>query len=55
MQRVHRLLDDNGNKVIALDMKLPKAEYDSVQVLFWNGASDKPIWIDGLNVASFNE
>ncbi len=55
MQRVYRLLDENGSKVIALDMKLPKVEYDSVQVLFWNGAGENPIWIDGLNVASFNE
>jgi len=55
MIRVYRLLGDNETRTISLDMKLPHASYDSVNVLFWNGGSDKPLWIDDLEVRAFNE
>lgn len=56
MIRVYRLLGDHQTRNIAIDMKLPAAAvYDSVNILFWNGASDKPLWIDSLEVKAFNE
>jgi hypothetical protein len=55
MERVYRLLDDGETKNISLDMRLPRTNYDSIHVLFWNGGSDKPIWIDNLEVSVFNE
>jgi len=53
MERVYRVLTDQDTKTINLDVKLPEAACDSVHILFWNGSSDKPIWIDDLKVFSF--
>ena len=55
MIRVHRVLNDWETKTIPLDMKLPQRSYDSVNVLFWNGNSDKTIWVDNIEAFSFNE
>ncbi len=55
MIRVYRLLGENETKSISLDMKLPKKGLDEIDILFWNGASDIPIWIDDLKVWGFNE
>ena len=55
MIRVYRMLDDGGNKDLSLDMKLPEAHFDSVEIQFWNGDSDKELGIDSLKVWSFNE
>jgi hypothetical protein len=54
MIRVYRILADQQTKTISLDMKLPAADYDSVNVLFWNGSSDKQLWIDDLKVTVFD-
>ncbi len=53
MERIYRVLNDGETKTISLDVKLPEATFDSVNVLFWNGSSDKPIWIDDLKAWSF--
>ena len=55
MIRVYRLLNDGDNKDISLDMKLPKAHYDSIQVVFWNAGSDKELGIRDLKIWEFKE
>ncbi len=55
MIRVYRLLDNNQTRDITIDLNLPGASFDSVNVLFWNGGSDKPLWIDDLKVDAFSE
>jgi hypothetical protein len=53
MVRVTRLLDHNETKNISIDMHFPDTNVDSVHVLFWNGGSDLPIWVDNLKVWTF--
>ncbi len=55
MIRVYRLLDNNQTRNISVDMKLPEAGFDSVNVFFWNGGSEKPLWIYNLEVKAFTE
>ena len=55
MIRVYRLLDNNQTRNISIDMKLPGVSFDSVHVFFWNGGSDKPLWIYNLEVKAFTE
>lgn len=55
MVRVHRMLHDWDRKEVPLYMKLPETAYDSVNILFWNGNSDKTIWIDHIEASAFNE
>jgi len=55
MVRVYRSLGDGETKKITVDMKLPKQKFDSVNILFWNGGSERPIYIDSLKLWSFNE
>ena len=53
MIRVYRLLGVNDTKNISIDMKLPEAPYDSVNIFFWNADSDKPLWISDLQTVTF--
>jgi len=55
MVRVYRLLGDGETKRISVDMRLPQQKFDSVNILFWNGGSVYPLYIDSLKVWSFNE
>jgi hypothetical protein len=54
MIRVYRVLDAQETKDISLDIKLPSATYDSVNILFWNADSDVPLQINTLQVKTFN-
>jgi len=53
--RVDRVLWNGSTKNISIDMKLPPGDYDAVNILFWNGGSEYPIYIDSLRAWSFNE
>jgi hypothetical protein len=55
MMRVYRLLDNNETRDVSIDMKLPETSFDSVNVLLWNAESDKPLWVDNLEVEAFEE
>jgi hypothetical protein len=55
MVRVHRVLNDWETKTVPLDMKLPRVDYDSVNILFWNGNSDNAIWIDNIEATTFEQ
>jgi hypothetical protein len=55
MIRVYRLLDGGETKNISLDMKLPPGHYDAVNILFWNGDSDKELIITDLKAWSFSK
>jgi len=55
MIRVYRLLGDHETKNISMDVRLPDVPFDSVHVFFWNGGSDKPLWISNLEVRAFSQ
>ncbi len=55
MIRVYRLLEPNQTRNISIDVKVPQTTFDSVHILFWNGDSNKPLWIDNLEVKAFSE
>ncbi len=52
MIRVHRFISDGESKEIYLDTKVPKS-FDKVDILFWHADSDKELWIDDLEVITF--
>jgi hypothetical protein len=54
MVRPHRLMGDNETRTIWLDAKVPKADFDTVVVRFWNAGGDKKMLIDNLIVQTFN-
>ena len=55
MVRVHRALEDGGTRLVPVDVKLPKIDYDSVNILFWNGNSDNAIWINSIEASTFDQ
>ena len=55
MLRVHRLIDDGETRGMTIDLKLPDAQYDKVEIQFWNVTSNKELIIDGLRIWSFND
>ncbi len=55
MIRVHRVLYDWDTKDVTLFMLLPKSDYDTVEVFFWNGNSERSLWINSIEATSFNE
>jgi hypothetical protein len=55
MIRVQRLLIDNQTREISVDVKLPAEHFDAVRIRFWNGDSDKELFVDHLQAWQFNE
>jgi len=55
MLRVNRLLNEGETKDISLDMKLPAARYDTLQIWFKNILSDKDLTVDNIKAWDFNE
>ncbi len=55
MFRIYRLLGDNEVKNLSLDMNVTGIQYDSISIGFWNGESDKQLFVDDLKVISFDE
>jgi len=53
--RVQRLLIDNQTREISVDVKLPAEHFDAVRIRFWNGDSDKELFVDHLQAWQFNE
>jgi hypothetical protein len=50
--RVFRLLEEGEQKKLHVDARIPSS-FDEVSVTFWNGGSDKKIYIDNLRVVAF--
>jgi hypothetical protein len=45
---------DGETRTIWLDAKVPKADFDTVVVRFWNAGGDKKMLINNLLVQTFN-
>ena len=54
MVRPHRLMGDGEKRTIWLDAKVPKGDFDNVNVRFWNAGGQKKMLIDDLKVQTFN-
>ena len=54
MVRPHRLMGDGEKRTIWLDAKVPKGDFDNVNVRFWNAGGNKKMLIDDLKVQTFN-
>lgn len=54
MIRVHRFISDGETKDIYLDAKLPKS-FTRADIIFWHADSDKELWIDDLEVITFDD
>lgn len=55
MIRLQRHMNDNDNKRLYMDIRRPKKPFDTIQVKFWNGESEKPIIISDLQIETFDE
>ncbi len=55
MVRPHRLMGDNETRTVWLDAKVPKGDFDSIIIHFWNAGGDKKMFIDDLTVQTFNQ
>lgn len=53
--RVYRVLNEMETRDIFMDVKLPEQNYNNVDILFWNGESEKVVWIDELKAWHFKE
>ncbi len=52
--RLHRLIYDGQVKQVYLDAKCPKKTFNRVELLFWNGGSSKPMYIDNIILEKFD-
>lgn len=52
---VHRLLHDGQLKDIHQDFKLPKEEFDRIEIYFWHAPEDKEIRIGNIRAEIFDE
>jgi hypothetical protein len=52
--RPHRIMVDGETKIINLDAKIHRYDFDKIIVSFWNTDSEKQIIIDDLKVELFN-
>jgi hypothetical protein len=55
MLRIPRFIQDKVTKTVYIDALVPKDEWDTLSIYFWNSYSDKEIFIDNLSVISFNQ
>jgi len=56
MIRIGRLLQyDGATRAIFLDSRLPRKNYDQIQVFFLNAGSSHPLLIDDFKVESFSD
>ncbi len=55
MVRVHRFLVDGETRTLSVDLKLPASaqDTDSVRVGFWNGNTDRRLYVEDLKVFAF--
>ncbi len=54
MIRVHRFITDGESKELYLDAKTPD-NFTKASVLFWHADSDKELWIDNLEIITFEK
>ena len=54
MIRVYRFLNDNESKLVYLDARTPQV-WTKASIEFWHALGDKNLWIDDLEVISFDE
>ena len=55
MIRIYRLLNDNEEKTIFIDVKKPREVFDRISIVFWNADGDKEVLIKNLEVEVFDE
>ncbi len=53
--RIHRLLSENDKKVVFLDVKSPKEEYDKIEVYLWNPGSTYSTQVNRISIEAYNE
>lgn len=53
MLRVHRFISDGETKEIYMDAKVP-GTFTKLEILWWHADSDKELWIDNLEVVTFD-
>lgn len=53
MIRIYRLLDNGQTRELYLDAKLPRKDFDRIEVFFWNAGSPKVLLVDNLKVECF--
>ncbi|MEM8528485.1 MAG: hypothetical protein AAGG68_27835 [Bacteroidota bacterium] len=51
--RLHRFLKDGEWRELWIDSKIPKKDFDRVEVRIWNAGSPKQIFVDDLVIESF--
>lgn len=54
MIRIHPFINSGETKEIYMDAKVPK-EFTRVEILFWHAGGDKELWIDNIEVITFDE
>jgi hypothetical protein len=54
MIRIYRFISDGESKEIYLDTKTPKS-FTKISIFFWHAGSDKELWIDDLEVITFDD
>jgi len=54
MIRIHPFINGGETKEIYMDAKVPK-EFTRVEILFWHAGGDKELWIDNIEVITFDE
>ncbi len=53
--RVQRFMYDGQRKRLYLDVRKPAEPFDAVELLFFNGGSDKKVLVSGLQIETFKE
>jgi hypothetical protein len=53
--RIHRFISDGGTKRIYIDALTPKSKWSNLKIYFWNAGGGKELYIDNLEVETFNE
>ena len=54
MIRIHPFINGGETKDIYIDAKVPK-QFTRVDILFWHAGGDKELWIDNLQVITFDK
>ena len=52
--RIQRHIENDKTKVVYLDAKVP-ADWDEIEIQWWNSDGNKELFIDNLSVITFDE
>jgi hypothetical protein len=55
MIRLQRFMERDKKERLFFDIKIPRQDFDTVEVFFWNPGSSIPVLIDDIKVYSFQE